>query len=464
MKILLLNNNPVVSKLVTLSANKTSDELDSYETIEEIKAGSFDLLVVDDSLYNEDVLAQVKNSVTYAKTLYIYAKNAPVAEEFDVKLKKPFLPTDLVELFSVLGKDAHSIELGQKKAEETLSLDDNFSLDDELSLDDLGDDFNLDDELELDDDDLSIDGEEFSLDDELLLDEEINTEDSVLDEEEVQEVQELLDETDDEDELTLDLDGLLDEEDDELSLDLDGLPDDEMSSDKDGLSEDVEDELSLDLEEESPLDEELSLNEEELSLEEELVIDDNSLEEELELESNENLDSEEEISLEDESEELESDDLILDEEMILDDEEVLAEEEELSFEEEDLESQIESALNELSEEDLESEVDAKTLVDLASSSIDSIDSLNIRELKLALGEDISDLPEEIENDAKERVDEGITSSVETTSNSNLDVDLNSSENEGVEALKNLLLALSDKNVAASLKGMNISINITLGDK
>ena len=35
--------------------------------------------------------------------------------------------------------------------------------------------------------------------------------------------------------------------------------------------------------------------------------------------------------------------------------------------------------------------------------------------------------------------------------------------DGVEALKNLLVALSDKNVAASMKGMKISINITLGD-
>jgi uncharacterized membrane protein len=34
----------------------------------------------------------------------------------------------------------------------------------------------------------------------------------------------------------------------------------------------------------------------------------------------------------------------------------------------------------------------------------------------------------------------------------------------VEALKNLLAALSDKKVAASMKGMQITINITLGVK
>ena len=60
MKIILLNNNPVVSKLVTLSANKTSDELDHYESLEDIEANSCHLLVVDDSLYSEDILESVK--------------------------------------------------------------------------------------------------------------------------------------------------------------------------------------------------------------------------------------------------------------------------------------------------------------------------------------------------------------------------------------------------------------------
>jgi uncharacterized membrane protein len=44
---------------------------------------------------------------------------------------------------------------------------------------------------------------------------------------------------------------------------------------------------------------------------------------------------------------------------------------------------------------------------------------------------------------------------------NLDID---SSNEGVEALKKLLKALSNEDVAASMKGMKININITLGDK
>jgi uncharacterized membrane protein len=80
----------------------------------------------------------------------------------------------------------------------------------------------------------------------------------------------------------------------------------------------------------------------------------------------------------------------------------------------------------------------------------------MRDLKLALGEDVSEYPEE---EKKE-----VLQTKSTPSQSSQEVIENSSSNDGIEALKNLLLALSDKNVAASLKGMNISINITLGDK
>ena len=55
MKILLLNDNPVVNKLVTLSAQKTSDELDVVNSIDDIDSRSYDLLVVDDTSYSDEM-------------------------------------------------------------------------------------------------------------------------------------------------------------------------------------------------------------------------------------------------------------------------------------------------------------------------------------------------------------------------------------------------------------------------
>ena len=140
----------------------------------------------------------------------------------------------------------------------------------------------------------------------------------------------------------------------------------------------------------------------------------------------------------------------------------LLESEELGLEGADLETQIEQAVTELSEEELESEVDEDMLLDIVTSSADSLDALSSRDLKMAFGEELEEEPEveEIEEKSAESVD-----SEEMEDETSIDevVDDAVEENSGVEALKNLLSALTDKKVAASMKGMKISINITLGD-
>ncbi|MEK6659061.1 MAG: DNA topoisomerase IV, partial [Campylobacterota bacterium] len=94
MRILLLNNNPVVNKLVTLSAQKTSNTLDTAESVEAVESKKYDILIVDDALYSEDAMEKLRNKIEFSKSLYICSKDAKPAEEFTRTLKKPFLPTD----------------------------------------------------------------------------------------------------------------------------------------------------------------------------------------------------------------------------------------------------------------------------------------------------------------------------------------------------------------------------------
>jgi uncharacterized membrane protein len=441
LKILLLNDNPVVNKLVTLSANKTSDDLDIVETIDELESRRYDLMVIDDSLYSEDILEKLKEKVEYKKSLFIFSKKSPDVEGFTSKIKKPFLPTDLVELFSTFGKELNSVDLSEEESE--LNLDDEISLDDDLT-------FDSDDEISLDeDDDISLDELTLDEDDEISLEDELT-----LDED---------DEISLEDELTLD-------EDDEISLE------DELTLDEDDEIS-LEDELTLDEDDEISLEEELTLDEDELSesvldseevqevqdlLEEEessleLDVEDSIVEELVEQEvDTESLDEEVEENIE--TLEESSDTLELDDSEVLDDEDIAIEEsisdisEEVTddLEEEDIESQIESALGDLTQEDLESEVDEETLLDIG---ISGFDTLNSRDLKLALGEDVSEL------DELEETQSVVTeSSIEDNT-----LAKGESVGNGVEALKNLLTALSDDKVVASMKGMKININITLGD-
>jgi len=441
-KILLVNDNPVVSKLVTLSAQKTSDQLDVVKSIDEIEIGVYDLLVLDDALFNEESLQGIKSKIDFHKSLYIHSRNAEHTDEFTATLKKPFLPTDLVELFSRFSRELKEESSKEKISE--INLDDDFNLD--MELEGMGDEEHLvlDDDLELDED-LALD-EDFLLDDELVLDEDLHlndesektNSDSSSKSDEAADIDEHEEFNNDllEDELLIDEEAVL--------LEDDLLLEDEDSNsvlDKDELQE-VQD----------------LLDETEDELEEELSMDDN-LEEELLAETNTDIptqdDEDENI---DEPEEL-SEDFLLEEELSMDD---------------DLETQIKNAVENLSDEDLNSELDAETLMSIAQSSIKDISGLNSRDLKLAIGEEVDDLPQEPEEmleeeSMEENFTEDVAEEIDTIEekNESLSKDntaVNSEENEGVEALKKLLKALTNEDVAASLKGMKISINITLGDK
>jgi len=434
-KILLLNDNPVVNKLVTLSAQKTSDEVDITSTIEGIESQNYDLLIVDDSVYSDELLSELQEKVKYKKSLFICAKDAEDVESFSSILKKPFLPTDLVELFMMFEKEVASEADEEMPVEETQE--------EEIQSSDL---------------------EELS--DELSLDDEENLGESVLDDEEAQKVKDLLDENEEElsfdEEVENDIESLeLDEEEglaeiavepeEELEFEEElELEDDDLLADYD-MALDLEDEADVDISEEDSFD----LEDEVETLEDEEL-------EELDTATVEELEDEIDDVMTEELREKEGD-LAVDMALDLEDEadvdisnDVVDEfnlEEDIEDEPEDinLESEIQSAVENLSQEDLESELDEDTLLQIATNEIDPLADLTSKDLKVALGEEVEDVDTPAVAALEDIIAEPETQEVKETSNN------------GVEALKKLLEALSDKDVAASMKGMKISINITLGD-
>lgn len=209
MNILLINDNPVVNKLVTLSAQKTSDNLEVVDSLENLESSTYDLVVIDDTLYSDELHMELNAKVQYSSSLYICARDAEEVSDFTKILKKPFLPTDLVELFSVLSKVVDEIDLSvldEHENEVSLELQE---LEDEIEelegLEELEDEI---EELESLDEELDL-GE---LEDEL---EEEMTGDRILDDEEAQKVKDLLDETD----MNID-DELLLEAEEEIDIDI----------------------------------------------------------------------------------------------------------------------------------------------------------------------------------------------------------------------------------------------------
>ncbi len=385
MKILLLNDNPVVNKLVTLSVQKTSGELDIVQNIDDIVNDSYDLVVVDDGIGGDEALDELRKKLTFSKSLYICVRDAHKSEKFDTTLKKPFLPTDLIELFAMYEKEIEKCEeLLERQSVEGVAQE-------SLDTDDTPDPDELDETL--------IDEE--SLDDE-------NLGESVLDDEEAQKVKDLLDET------TLDTQS-------SFEFDL------HAASTELGLALDIVGELVGEfIEQADSHKEELyaSVVAEDFDKVHEIAHKLKGVAANLRIEDVSDMFATVNRST-DATEILEKLDQLygsigrLQNEMAVEDMSEASNEESVA-----------------KEHDLA--LDDEAVPEIAAAEIDTLDSLSSKDLKLALGEETSEASvEDVEDEEKI---------------------------EGIEALKKLLEALNNKDVAASIKGMKITINIELDNK
>ncbi|AFV96521.1 MULTISPECIES: hypothetical protein [unclassified Sulfuricurvum] len=460
MKILLFNDNPVVRKLVALSAQKTKDDLIVIWSVDEIQESDYDLLIIDDALYSDELFQSLKELVSFKATLLMATRGKAVPAGFDNVINKPFLPTDLVDMFIKIDKKTMSVSIAPErvrseepfvKTEVPFAIHLDETLPDmkeagEMDSFDFGD---LDDEIDL--------GETLNISDEIDSLEDFDDAvlpTAILDKEEVQEVQNLLDDTESDDWNV------------EEEIIIKGIDEPDIHED-DALN--VADEPVVESAEE--LSDEFLLEEEPFG----------------EIESFE-AKTEETVGSAEEESELGDLDFDLDNEMLLPnlDDEMLLDDDELG----DLETQIQDAVNDLESETLDKELDLddfkldfddtlseemdldeKEMIDGDDlEGFDELDMLDERELKLAIGEEVEEESEADDTEDDSFADVELLSEdfeepvVYEAENAEVSQPHTPSHAEGVEALQALLKALSNEEVAKSLKGLNISININFGNE
>ncbi len=110
MNILLVNTDAVVTRLLTLSTQKTNDRLDIASSLEEIREESYDLLILDGSLFSREFLEALNDKVLYAHSLLITTRESAHSELFEKQLYKPFLPTELLVLLHQFAKQVSNEE------------------------------------------------------------------------------------------------------------------------------------------------------------------------------------------------------------------------------------------------------------------------------------------------------------------------------------------------------------------
>ena len=514
MKILLLNENPIVSRLVSLSAKKMSYDFEELNVYNE-DLGYYDVIVVD-----SDTPAPLKILKEKCERLIFLA---PRNQNIDIEaqiLQKPFLPTDFLNLLS--NKEAN--ELAPEPP--VLGSNDNpyadISLDlDNLNLDDLPDensqndnldgleDLSLDDEIQdnadtVEDENLEQEAikEQTKEDIETDLDLNLNSdenEDSTqehtaldteldLNELEDQDAEDLEikgnEEKEKQEEIEANISKTQEEFDEVKTLDTQNLEDENLEQEaiKEQTKEDIETDLDLNLNS----DENENSTQEHTALDTELDLDENkdaeNLEDDKELQTNIS-DFDNFPVVEEQEKEMDFDDIPEDAEFlgqVKDDEET---EEFAPVVEEDIKEEFDNSLSNLSTQDRIKEelaeldeLDYGIDVDNGSKVLEDFkDEPILDDNELGMNEDEvvvpnlntsdfdtlkeSDIQEALGEEVLEKDDEFIVSDTTKNDNSEEIVDELSQSIAGA-----ITSSIKDDTLKAALKGMNMNININISFK
>ena len=463
MRLLLLNNNPAVSRLIKLSVDKVGYELDEFEDYGLVPLEHYDLIMVDNECYNEAELETLCEQSHCQYVLYICQRGSKKPEFANMALEKPFLPTDFLTLLekiknvlaSLKPEEAKNVEEEINLAEEEPEVDlqnvvafdidgiDTFGIDGESSLEEdmpLANEEMMLDVPELQDEDDSLDLPTFDLDtheeDELSLsflnkeadDEESETDEALIDEETIAKNSELDDTTEEEEsEEVFNATSILDKDEiNEVKQLLDESEEEDFDvAGKDSLEKELLDENDGTL----LLQETAAKSEEDVLDLEDVFVQDSLEKEDKELSFEETPLSFEEIDEDSlEAEEVEEEDELIiptQEEMIDDFEEVI---------EEKIEEELEMAMDD----------EIAVLSQVHSSDFDSLDDLNENAIKRAFGEEVEE-------------------NQETPMKKDEDVAVIRGEIENTIARSLSGLAQSDI-LREALKGMRINISITFDEK
>ena len=106
MRILLLNNNPVVSRLVAIAAQNSGFQLEEVAHLSRVSRFDYDAILIDDMSFNDDEAALLE-AFRARKRLFFSSKTSgnEIGERFDAVLKKPFLPSQVEKVLDEIAQE-----------------------------------------------------------------------------------------------------------------------------------------------------------------------------------------------------------------------------------------------------------------------------------------------------------------------------------------------------------------------
>ncbi|GEM_PF-2324867 len=108
MRLLLINKNPVVSRMMQMSVPKAGFEIEECESVYDLPSGKYEVVVIDDEMYDENFLHDINQNIKYYQIGIITSSKSDKFDNFDFVLSKPFLPTDLIEVLRKVRSEIES--------------------------------------------------------------------------------------------------------------------------------------------------------------------------------------------------------------------------------------------------------------------------------------------------------------------------------------------------------------------
>ena len=112
MKILLINQNATVEKLVRLSAQRIGLELSAASIATDAQAGEYAWVLIDNDSLGGASIESLRQKYPGAKIGLLHPKTVARISGFDLYIEKPFLPTELIEEMSSKNETA-TADLGE---------------------------------------------------------------------------------------------------------------------------------------------------------------------------------------------------------------------------------------------------------------------------------------------------------------------------------------------------------------
>ena len=121
MKILLINTNPVVSRLLALCTRDAQMELDEVRSLEAVQNNGYDVLFVDEASYEAMMHASLHKLGARKKVLLSFS--ADLLKGFDEVVKKPFLPSQILQVLAGVDMSEEADEPLEAFSTKVLNLD-----------------------------------------------------------------------------------------------------------------------------------------------------------------------------------------------------------------------------------------------------------------------------------------------------------------------------------------------------